>query len=184
MELHLKKRILGALVTVGIAALVLPLVLDGSRTHRGLSSDIPPMPEPPQWSTLENERQIRKELEQLASGKAAEMVSVADIAIVDRDELSRGGVQSDRSSLDDEQMPYAWTLQIGVFSQRDNAHRLRDKLRGLGYKAYVQEFAATKHTGVYVGPELTRAKAEELQAALKAKLKQKDIYLRRYKAES
>jgi DedD protein len=73
---------------------------------------------------------------------------------------------------------------LGAFGNRDNAMRFRDDLRKKGYKAYVQEFSDQGMTRVYVGPELRRADAEVLQTKLKKDLKQQDIYLRRYEAES
>ena len=63
MELHLKKRILGAWLTVTAILVVAPIVLDGSRTHILLESDAPAMPDTERWATEEYERQVRKEWE-------------------------------------------------------------------------------------------------------------------------
>ncbi|MEQ3692871.1 MAG: SPOR domain-containing protein [Thalassolituus sp.] len=184
MELHLKKRILGAVVTVTALVIVMPIILDGSRTYQLLETAAPERPETPQWSTQDYERQVRRDVEEVASGEAADAVKMPEVKVVDRDDPAPQGVAGDRTALDPNKAPYAWTLQLGAFGNRDNAMRFRDDLRKKGYKAYVQEFSAQGMTRVYVGPELRRADAEVLQTKLKKELKQQDIYLRRYEAES
>ena len=67
---------------------------------------------------------------------------------------------------------------------RKNAFDLRDTLRAEGYKAYTQKFPGDDLTRVYVGPEMQRSQIEALQKKLRTELKQKDIYIRRYRAES
>lgn len=184
MELHLKKRILGAWLTVTAILVVAPIVLDGSRTHILLESDAPAMPDTERWATEEYERQVRKDVEALASGEATADISMPQIEVVDRDDTPVPGVPADQTKLDQDNIPYAWTLQVGAFGQRDNAYRFRDLLRHDGYKAYVQEFQQEKITRVYVGPELRRADAERIQRQLKQRGDISEAYLRRYKAES
>jgi DedD protein len=184
MEQHLKKRILGAFVTVIAVAIALPIVLDGSRSQLALQSDIPPMPDMPEWSRVEDERRVRIELEQLASGEAAAQIAVPDTDVVEQNDPAPPRGQSDRTELDSNQLPYAWTLQLGAFSEQKNAFALRDQLRAKGYKAYTQEFTSDKLTRVYVGPELQRSQIETLQKQLRKELKQQDIHIKRYRAES
>lgn len=184
MELHLKKRILGAVVTVTAMLIVLPIILDGSRTHELLETTAPVRPEAPQWSTPEYERQVREEIEEVAAGEATAAIAIPEPEVVTRDEPVPQEAPADRGGLDESGVPYAWTLQLGAFSQRENAHRLRDRLRAKGYKAYVQEFPSQGIVRVYVGPELRRDDAEQLRERLRSELKQQDIYIRRYAAES
>ncbi len=184
MEQHLKKRILGAFVTVIVVAIALPIVLDGSRSQLALQSNIPPMPDMPEWSRVEDERRVRIELEQLASGEAAAQIAVPEMDVVEQNDPAPPRGQSDRPELDSNQLPYAWTLQLGAFSEQKNAFALRDQLRAKGYKAYTQEFTGDKLTRVYVGPELQRSQIETLQKQLRKELKQQDIHIKRYRAES
>ncbi|MBE0483038.1 MAG: SPOR domain-containing protein [Bacterioplanes sp.] len=184
MQSHFKTRLLGAFVTVIALAIALPTVLDGSRASRNLDVAIPPMPLTGSWSDIEQERKVRIDLEQLASGEAERQIHAPEVAVVSSNEPAAPRALGDRAHKDNEQVPYAWTLQLGAFSQRDNAHQLRDQLRAKGYKAYVQEMANDGLTRVYVGPELQRAKIEALQRELKELLKQNDIHIRRFVAES
>jgi DedD protein len=183
---HLKKRLTGAVITVLALAIIMPVVLDGSRERRLVQdADLPPRPvlsEDYQAPAVEN--LVRIELQELASGQAAKDIEMPDTEVVEKDAAVAPGVRSDRVSVDANQLPYAWTLQLGAFSQRDNAHSLRDQLRADGYKAYVQEFPQDRLTRVYVGPEIQRSRIEALQSELKKKLKQDDIHIKRYRTES
>ena len=184
MEQHLKKRVVGAFLTVVAFAIALPLVLDGARSKVGLRSDIPPMPDAPDWAVVEDEQKVRIELEQLASGEAEEAVRIPDIPVAEQDEQAQPGSKGDQTSLDADNLPYTWTLQLGAFSDEKNAFELRDKLRQKGYKAYTQAFPGDNLTRVYVGPEVQRSEIERLQAKLMKELRQKEIFIRRYRAES
>lgn len=184
MEQHLKKRILGAFVTVVAIAIALPIVLDGSRTQIGLQTAIPPMPETAESGYVEDERRVRIELEQLASGEAEQQIAIPQTRVVVQDDPQPPGTKVERTSLDDEALPYAWTLQLGAFSDSANANGLRDRLRNKGYKAYTQTFPGDNLTRVYVGPEVQRAEIEALQKKLMKELDQKDIHIKRYRAES
>lgn len=62
-----------------------------------------------------------------------------------------------------------WAVQVGSFSERDNAMLLLDKLRSSGFAAF-QERGASAGEPVFrvkVGPELNRERAEALQVRLR-----------------
>ena len=179
MDLHLKKRIVGAFFTVILLALLLPLILDGTRTYEVLDTMAPPKPATPKWSTPAYEQQVREEIEELESGVAAADIRIPDTVQVREDTPAP---VDQTTQLDDAGLPYAWTLQLGAFDERGNAHRLRDDLRAKGYKAYVLE--GEKVTRVYVGPELNREAAEKLKQTLMSQLGYGEIFVRRYQAES
>lgn len=180
MELHLKKRIVGALLTVTAFAMVLPVVLDGKRQDASMLQDVPPMPELPDWAVVEDERRVRIELQQLASGETGRVLQQEIPELVSQDAAVPPRSQSDRTMPDEQGVPYAWTLQLGAFSDVNNANTLRDQLRGQGYKAYTEVSADSGLTRVYVGPELQRAAIESLQKKLQQEMQQGDIYIKRY----
>jgi len=67
----------------------------------------------------------------------------------------------------------AWAIQVGSFSDRNNAFKLRNKLRTNKFTAFVD---AVKKSNSYVyrvrvGPEVKRAQAERLQQRIKKELK-------------
>jgi DedD protein len=66
----------------------------------------------------------------------------------------------------------AWAVQVGSFSKRENAERLRDRLRKSGYKAFVNTTEAGGRTvvRVRVGPELQRADADQLRSKIEKEL--------------
>lgn len=70
--------------------------------------------------------------------------------------------------------PMAWVVQLASFSQPKNAERLIRRLRGKGLTAYTRTTRKpdnTTLTRVYVGPELQRNKAHQVQQRLKQEFK-------------
>ena len=83
MDKHLKKRILGAVVTVVALAVALPVVIDGSRQQLPIGDDMQPMPPMPDWTEVENQQRIRIDLEKLARGEPQnELLPPAEEAVV------------------------------------------------------------------------------------------------------
>ena len=66
----------------------------------------------------------------------------------------------------------AWVVQVGSFSERANAERLRDKLIKSGYRAFVSQSRANNRNvvRVRVGPELVRKNADKLSKKLQKEL--------------
>lgn len=58
----------------------------------------------------------------------------------------------------------AWLIQIGSFSNKDNATRLVEQLRNEGYRAYQR--VGESYARVYVGPYPVKGEAESRTAAL------------------
>jgi DedD protein len=65
-----------------------------------------------------------------------------------------------------------WVVQMGSFSNEQNALRLRDKLRKAGFVTQVEKVSvdARSHYRVRVGPYLERAEADRDQARLEKQL--------------
>lgn len=66
----------------------------------------------------------------------------------------------------------AWAVQVGSFTKRDSAEKLRDRLRKSGYRAFVTTAEAGGKTvvRVRVGPELERADADQLRKRIEKEL--------------
>jgi len=62
----------------------------------------------------------------------------------------------------------AWAVQVGSFSEHDNAQTLRDQLRASGFAAFEEKVQSDGQQvfRVKVGPELDRARAEALRGRL------------------
>ena len=65
-----------------------------------------------------------------------------------------------------------FAVQLGAFSQADDAAAMRDKLRAGGFSAFVEQVATDKGTlnRVRVGPVASRADADRLKAQVAAKV--------------
>ena len=75
--------------------------------------------------------------------------------------------------------PTAWRVQLASFSDRPHALALRNKLRAKGYQAFVQEVRA-RHRLMYrvlIGPGMSRARADALQARLRKDTKLSGIVI-------
>lgn len=61
-----------------------------------------------------------------------------------------------------------WYIQLGSFSQQENAYSLRDKLRSQGFPAFIDEAVIdnAKSYRLRVGPELDKKRAETMRAKL------------------
>lgn len=66
-----------------------------------------------------------------------------------------------------------WVVQVGSFSSKSNAEKLRNKLRKMGMASFVITGVSNnkKVYRVRVGPEIDRAEAENIQTKIKEKTK-------------
>lgn len=180
MAPNLKRRMLGAFITILVIVITLPVILDKTRHMEALPSDVPPMPEIPEWAEVKNEKRVRVELAELASGEAEEALVPQDRQVIKQDDAPIEGIEKDKSGLDKQKNVVAWVVQLGAFNDRKKANELTELLRQRGYKAFTDEFPTDNLTRVYVGPELIRADVETLQLKLKAELKQDDALIKRW----
>lgn len=69
--------------------------------------------------------------------------------------------------------PGGWVVQVSALKSADDANKLRDRLRGAGFAAFVDKIDADGQTlwRVRAGPEADRANAETLRGRIKDKLK-------------
>ncbi|MDF1764312.1 MAG: SPOR domain-containing protein [Oleibacter sp.] len=189
MEQHLKKRIIGAIIIVLFIAIVMPIILDRARTHELLETRVPDMPQVTMWSTPEYDQTVREEVLALDNGEASNAIVLPATPVVEKDDPApikkqpaTDAKESQSASSSSKEEAQAWTLQLGAFADRENAHRLRDNLRQQGYKTYVLEMG--DNTRVYVGPEQQREKAEKLRDQLSKKFELGEILIRRYVPET
>lgn len=73
-----------------------------------------------------------------------------------------------------------WVVQLASLASKDNALALRERLRGLGYTAFVEEITTAQGVlyRVRVGPELERGNAETLRNRLEQQVQIKGIVSR------
>ncbi len=183
MEINLKARIIGAVVTVLALALILPNVLQGKPLGEAAMISIPAKPNTPDWVNEKQTSRVRIELNALASGSFEQKITAPEPRYVLQDDPKDSGVAGERASLNEQGAAIAWTLQLGAFKESKNAIELRDTLRVKGYKTYILKNGIGTFDRVYVGPLLQRSKAERLKIELIKETDIKDIRLRQYTPE-
>ena len=155
MDLRLKHRLVGAVVLIAVGVIFIPMLLDGP----------PPAPDP---VTLERipptpgadyvPRRVDLELPPPKSvAPASPVASTMPPATADTTAAPSGPAG-------------AWVIQLGSFSQAENARALRDRLRKEGYTAFDERITGPDGkptTRVRIGPELDRARLERQLARLK-----------------
>ena len=188
MDKHaFKQRIIGAIVLVALAVIFIPILLPG---HRDLGfsdteSHIPPKPdELENLKVLELEKPLAApapreivrtpidERSRPAPQTESEPPVVVPKPVVADKKPSKPPVEQDKKS-DTAPAPKAWVVQVGSFSKRENAMRLRDQLRSKGYKTFVEQISAADKIfyRVRVGPVVSRSNALDLQKELQTKMK-------------
>lgn len=185
MDEGLKRRLIGATVLVSLAVIFVPMLLEHDpEQQQGITdSTVPPRP-PQDFSSrilpLEAPRpsapsQVRPDpvsrsqpVEEAAPVAPAEPVQPPPEV---EPEEARVGLS-------------AWVIQVGSFSNRENADSLISELREKGFPAFIEqaEVSGKQLFRVRVGPEVDKVRAEALLADLDRALESKKLKgsLKRY----
>ena len=199
MEERLKQRLVGAAVLVALAVIFVPMLLSTpsnpqepligatipAKRDGEFSSRIIPLDEPETPMLDEQDAERRSAADLLPSGDRAVAPRAATRA-ARADQIASRGVErvagtplrpAREKSAD---APVAWAVQLGSFSNKQNAMALRDRLRSRGYAAFVESAVSDRGevTRVFVGPELERDKAVHAIELLREETKLKGIVVR------
>jgi DedD protein len=186
MELHVRERLVGALVLVAVVVLLVPAILTG----RGSAPSEPPAQptrrvEVPLGDAVPEQEEQVLVPEPLADAPApGTPAKSATSGSEPRGDAPRAAAPApvapapaatrppDRA----EQAPPpamvsqtpAWAVQLGAFSNREKAEQLVADLRKRRYAAFLLEYRASGQVlyRVRVGPEQDRARAQEIAARL------------------
>ncbi|MDH5180641.1 MAG: SPOR domain-containing protein [Gammaproteobacteria bacterium] len=189
-SLKLKQRIVGAIVLVGLAVIFIPMILSGDREGMPLfGSNIPDQPR--EVEKLKSVELPARPNVPASSGEeripvedhTAKEIAPPDLPTDSKHSTSGEKPDSRRGKPAGEQLPAAnkgdqktvrgWAVQVGSFSNRENAMKLRNRLRKADYPAFV-ELMKGKQGQIYrvrVGPDPTRTLAEERMHKLRDKMK-------------
>lgn len=82
--------------------------------------------------------------------------------------------------LNQQGLPDAWVVQVGSFTTKEAANKLRDDLQADGQKAYVRTTTANGNTisRVYIGPKLDRNQALAVKEQMDRRLNIKSMVMR------
>jgi DedD protein len=174
MEVHVRERLVGALVLVAIVVLLVPAILTG----RGSGSSEPPA-QPTRRVEVPLGDAVPEQEEQVLVPEpvADEPVPVAAAQPPVADNPAREPTPAPTRPAERAPEPPppeavaqapAWAVQLGAFSNRGKAEQLVADLRKRRYAAFLLEYRASGQVlyRVRVGPEQDRARAEEIAARL------------------
>lgn len=180
MESHLKKRLLGALITILVVAIALPWFIENQQEHEEIEVNIPAMPKLPAWSEIKNQEAVRVDLKKLAKQKAQENKRQPQSQETEKPVQSLDADEVADNSKEKPTTPFlAWSLKVGAFKDKNNAKNLQKKLREEGFKSYSKRL--NSYTRVYVGPEIDKQKIAQAKTHIEKLFKLNDLPIIRYK---
>lgn len=199
MERHLKERIVGATVIVALGIIIIPWLLDGpAQSSRPVEQaiELPPVEQPGRTYTIPLDPAAGPAVpvesgngqpaqSRPAAGAIQRPSEESPVAPATQPEAQvtrpveqpkqpppRPAPQPAPVAQPTPQAPVAeeWTVQVGSFSQADNARSLQARLKAEGFEAFVSRVATDAGTmhRVRVGPVPERADADRLLTRLRA----------------
>lgn len=170
MEVRLKERLIGALVVVALAVLVLPWILDDDKGDSQFTSQIPPAPPAPTARAVDLSQP--RPLDEAVfddSIIAAETTVTSTEALPDSAAATAATGETAKPVVIAPVKPErpaaiaaGFVIQLGTFSNRDNADKLVQTLRSQKFAAYskVDSRADPAVVRVLVGPMVKREQAD------------------------
>lgn len=170
MDEQIRQRLVGAAVLVALGVIFIPMLFD-SPNKGWLGEDRPLIPPQPHEIEELAEAPV-PEIEPLPQARPDEPSEPPEREPVHTSETPRTEAKEERLA--------RWAVQVGSFSSRQNAIRLRDSLRQQGFQAYTEETEESgRHTTrVRVGPVLDEVRAKRLKDQLSAKADVEGILVR------
>lgn len=183
MDDGLKQRLIGAIVLVALGVIFIPsLVNQEGRREIDLTTQVPPepvvMPRPlelqdpvrpvnvPQPKNVEEnyKHDEKPELRQpvtIISEDESTTIEPPPAQVAETTSVAQVAPEIPDSSLTEEGIPVAWSIQVSSFQSAQNANNFETRLNQAGYPAYVRESSANGTTvyRVYVGPKINRQTA-------------------------
>lgn len=177
-----KHRIVGAVIVVSLAVIVLPMILSDEPGQPAASrvSDISEIPQPetkvlrlPTTSLAEQavtDTQVTTTTTTVETGstKKPEKSNTTITARATQIEQTEPKSSANETST----ASRGWVVQVGTFSNDDNARRLRDKLKKHGFlvKLVDVKLKGEKAVRVRVGPYRQKRVAEKAQTQIRQKV--------------
>lgn len=161
MEPVQQQRLIGAIVLVALAVIIIPALLDGSgyKSRHEKEITIPPKPEFPV----------------LVEKKVKPVESPVDQRKKQIQEKKKSESKPPKVGKETKKPIEGWVVQVGTFSNKENAHKLRDDIRKKKHHAFVekQDINGKTNFRVRVGPFITRKAADAMKDRLAKSMKLK-----------
>lgn len=176
MDRALKERIIGAAVLVVFAVLVVPVFLDGPSDDAEMISESVTLPgqnnQERKQQTIVLERDRTEPVPTAAVPVAVEQKTPAPEkekpAPTVQQKPATPVATTENSSAATESTTGMWAVQLGSFSNQENAERLAADLRKEGYAAFLSQLKTDSGAlhRVRIGPQKDRDSAESVAAKL------------------
>ncbi len=171
MDAKLKQRLTGAVILTSLAIIILPLLLDGSQEER--ERIVSRVPDPPRIE-LKNitVNDVAQKIDQMERASEARLPT----EVVDESDYEA----SPDFTVDKNNLPVNWCIQLGSFEKEENATRLRTDLRNQNYRSYILH-ARTNEGEIYrvfVGPSSSKEALAEIGRQIEEELQLKGRIVR------
>jgi DedD protein len=196
----LKHRLIGAAVLAAVAVLLLPGFFKEKKEYQvNTKSQIPARPtivaeefKPPQ-PVPNIEPAPAPETMFVPSEHDQPAMNIDSVAIASSVAATKTSVAANQVSaasaqvssvpalpLNHQGLPDAWVVQVGSFTTKEAANKLRDDLQADGQKAYVRTTTTGSNSisRVYIGPKLDKNQALALKEEMDKRLKVKSMVMR------
>lgn len=184
MDEGLKRRLVGATVLVSLVVIFVPMLLEDEPViETGIyKTNIPPQPEQsfPQGVLPKDDQALaippveqRPKIVPLAPpppARVAEPAPTTEPATSEEEEpqVEPAAPAAEPAPVQPREGLSAWVVQVGSFSQRENAENLVKQIREMKYEAFMEQASVNEQTvfRVKVGPEIDHQLAEKMLKAL------------------
>jgi len=189
----LKHRLIGAAVLAAFAVLLLPSFFKEKKDYQvNTTSQIPARPhvmaeefKPPQpvpdIEPAPAPETMFVPTEPVTEQAVATTSVAASVSSQDASAKVAAAVSSvPAMPLNQQGLPDAWVVQVGSFTTKEAANKLRDDLQADGQKAYVRTITSNgaSISRVYIGPKLDKNQALALKEQMDRRLRMKSIVVR------
>lgn len=206
MRYTLKHRLIGAAVLAAVAVLLLPSFFKEKKEYQvSTKSQIPaspnvvaeefkaPQPVPniepapaPETMFVPTDSASDLPVSEVPDSVGAMTSSSASVSSAASAKAVSSAVTAQASAsvpampLNQKGLPDAWVVQVGSFTTKEAANKLRDDLQADGQKAYVRTTTSgnTAISRVYIGPKLDKNQALALKEQMDRRLKVKSMVMR------
>lgn len=177
-----KHRIIGAIVLVALVVIFVPMVLNEREPPPELKGirEIPPRGEPAETrvvvTPVAGEETTAKEGGEVAAKTEAPAVESAPKPetkpAAPAEKIPPAKEKPAKAPAAADKITKGWAVQVGTFSNADNANHLRDKLKSHGHTVHVETvtLAGRKATRLRVGPFRDKEQAVKAQAQIRKEL--------------
>lgn len=161
MDDGIKQRLIGAVVLVALMVIFLPMFFSSSETEPvDILIEMPEKPPIPEFDISKPVKPSGQLTDSVPEAEPAPAPSPApEVAVEQQAEELKD------KKVDDSGLPVSWALQVASFKERENAEKLRDKLRKDGFKAYIKYRldVEPRLIRVFIGPVLERESIDKLK---------------------